>query len=550
MKRASSPTSGPSLFPRLVIALLVASCLTFVPRGAHAAAFESAVRGLASHDMDQVTKAVQILGGLGDPRALVVLQALDSDELRVAADGGVYIQDGSTLRDAVTGHPAKPTAVDSPIVDNEIRRALEPALSALKLGSPDVAVRRAAAVDIAKRPEDGLVPIVKKALATETDKEIRAMLGLSLAQVDLESKDSGRRLAAVKTVEDVGGVQLKGEIERLTDKNSDGSFVEPDPAVRAAAISALKSINRRIMMISAVADLFYGLSLGSVLLLAALGLAITFGLMGVINMAHGEMLMIGAYTTYVVQNLFIKYSPALLNWYLVLAIPAAFVVCLVVGMVLERGVIRFLYGRPLETLLATWGISLVLIQTVRVLFGAQNVTVANPDWLSGGWELLPNVVLPYSRIAVIGFAVLVVTFVSLLLTRTRLGLDVRAVTQNREMAAAMGIPTRRVDTWTFGLGSAVAGLGGVALSQLGNVGPELGQSYIIDSFMVVVLGGVGKLAGTIIGSFGLGLINKFLEPFAGAVLGKILVLVFVVLVIQKRPQGIFALKGRAAAESG
>ena len=274
--------------------------------------------------------------------------------------------------------------------------------------------------------------------------------------------------------------------------------------------------------------------------MAALGLAITFGLMGVINMAHGEMLMLGAYATYVMQRLFQGYAPEAFEWYLLAAIPTAFVTCAAIGVLLERSVIRFLYGRPLETLLATWGISLLLIQSVRLFFGAQNVEVANPAWLSGGVEVLYGVVLPYSRLAIIAFVVLVVALMWLLLQRTNLGLHVRAVTQNRPMASCMGIATSRVDMWTFGLGSGLAGLGGVALSQIGNVGPELGQSYIIDSFMVVVLGGVGNIAGTVLGGLGLGLINKFLEPVAGAVLGKIGVLIFIVLFIQRRPQGLFA----------
>jgi len=286
-----------------------------------------------------------------------------------------------------------------------------------------------------------------------------------------------------------------------------------------------------------------------VLILCALGLAITFGLMGVINMAHGEMMMIGAYTSFVVQNFFISNLPTHLDWYIAVAVPAAFVVSGAVGVLMERTVIRHLYGRPLETLLATWGISLLLIQTVRLIFGAQNVTVANPSWLSGGVEILPQVVLTYSRLAVIAFSVVVMLFVWVLMQKTRLGLEVRAVTQNRAMAAAMGISTRRVDMWTFGIGSGVAGLGGVALSQLSNVGPELGQGYIVDSFMVVVLGGVGKLAGTIAGGLGLGLVNKYLEPLAGAVLGKIFILGFIIVFIQRRPQGIFALKGRAAEVS-
>ncbi|HTQ02519.1 MAG TPA: urea ABC transporter permease subunit UrtB [Polyangiaceae bacterium] len=357
--------------------------------------------------------------------------------------------------------------------------------------------------------------------------------------------DAQRRLSAVELIRQNGSIDFKADLERMLGK-SGSPPTEKDPRVLAAAASALSSIDTRVMLMGMVGNLFYGLSLGSVLLLAALGLAITFGLMRVINMAHGEMLMIGAYTTYVVQNFFQKNLPNAFDWYIVAAVPAAFVVCFAVGAVLERTVIQFLYGRPLETLLATWGISLGLIQTVRLIFGAQNVTVANPSFLSGGYELFPGVVLTYSRIAVILFAVVVVAFVWLWMNKTPVGLRVRAVTQNREMAAAMGIATRRVDLGTFGLGSGIAGLGGVALSQLGNVGPELGQGYIVDSFMVVVLGGVGKIVGTIVGALGLGIVNKLLEPVAGAVLGKIVILGLIILFIQKRPQGIFALKGRAA----
>ncbi|WP_204376919.1 urea ABC transporter permease subunit UrtB [Aquitalea pelogenes] len=289
---------------------------------------------------------------------------------------------------------------------------------------------------------------------------------------------------------------------------------------------------------------FSGISLGSVLLLAALGLAITYGLLGVINMAHGEMLMIGAYASYVVQNLFRSWWPGAFDAYLLAALPVAFAVTFVIGMALERLIIRHLYGRPLETLLATWGISLMLIQAVRMLFGAQNVEVANPSWLSGGWEITPALTLPYNRLAIIAFVAGVLVLTWLLLNKTRLGLFVRAVTQNRRMADSVGVPTGKVDMLAFGLGSGIAGLGGVALSQIGNVGPELGQGYIVDSFMVVVLGGVGQLAGTVTGAMGLGIVNKILEPSLGAVLGKILILGFIILFIQKRPQGLFALKGR------
>jgi urea transport system permease protein len=387
--------------------------------------------------------------------------------------------------------------------------------------------------------------LLRSAWSREKSDQVRELLGLAVAQLDLSSPDPKHRIAALEVIRESGNIDFKADLERLVGKGGSPA-AEKDPAVLAAAQNALGAIESRVALIGMVGHLFYGVSLGSVLLLAALGLAITFGLMRVINMAHGEMLMIGAYTTYVVQNLFQAHAPAWFDWYLLVAVPAAFVVCFGVGVLLERTVIRFLYGRPLETLLATWGISLVLIQTVRLVFSAQNVAVSNPSWLEGGYQLLPGVVLTYSRIAVILFAVVVVAFVWLWMNKTPVGLRVRAVTQNREMAAAMGVSTWRVDLGTFGLGSGIAGLGGVALSQLGNVGPELGQGYIVDSFMVVVLGGVGKLVGTIVGALGLGLVNKLIEPAAGAVLGKILILALLILFIQKRPQGIFALKGRAA----
>ncbi|MFZ5464155.1 MAG: urea ABC transporter permease subunit UrtB, partial [Pseudomonadota bacterium] len=321
---------------------------------------------------------------------------------------------------------------------------------------------------------------------------------------------------------------------------------EPDTAVRQAAGQSLKAVERRLARAENIGRVFSGISLGSILLLAALGLAITYGVMGVINMAHGEFLMIGAYATFVVQGLFRAYAPAWLDAYVIAAVPAAFAAAALTGMALERLVIRHLYGRPLETLLATWGISLVLIQGARTLFGPQNVEVANPAWMSGGIELLPGVVLPWNRIAIIGFSVAVLALMWALLNLTRLGLFVRAVTQNRPMAGCVGVPTGRVDTLAFGLGAGIAGLGGVALSQIGNVGPDMGQGYIVDSFMVVVLGGVGQLAGAVWAALGLGVVTKFLEGWTGAVIAKIAVLAFIIVFIQKRPQGLFALKGRFA----
>jgi urea transport system permease protein len=308
---------------------------------------------------------------------------------------------------------------------------------------------------------------------------------------------------------------------------------------------ALKRVEQRLALWGVLGNVFQGVSLGSVLLLAAVGLAITFGVMGVINMAHGEMVMLGAYTTFVVQNLFRTYAPAASDFSVLVAIPAAFLFAGLVGIAIERGIIRFLYGRPLETLLATWGLSLILQQAVRTVFGPSNREVGNPPWMSGSLDLVGGLMLTYNRIWIIVFSLLVFALLTLLIRGTSFGLQMRAVTQNRRMAAAMGIRTGRVDALTFGLGSGIAGIAGVALSQIDNVSPNLGQSYIIDSFMVVVFGGVGNLWGTFVGALSLGLVNKFVEPYAGAVLGKILVLVAIILFIQKRPRGLFALKGRA-----
>ncbi len=521
-------------------------CLGATSTALGAGGYESKLGHLASDDFDSYVTAIGELGDEGDARALPILEALDAGFLRVDARGSWFkLQKGEPVPlEPATGKPQG--KLKSPPLNNQVRRVLGPALAQLRLSSPDASVRWKAADELSKRANESAIPMLKKALAKEQADDVKSVLALAIAKVNLSSQKAPERIEALQVIEEYGDVSFKSSLETMLQKRSGGGFGEPDPKVRAAAKDALSAINTRVFWINLAANSIYGLSLGSVLVLAALGLAITFGLMRVINMAHGEMIMLGAYSTYVVQNLFQSYLSEQFDYYLLAAIPVAFAVTALVGIALERGVIRFLYGRPLETLLATWGLSLMLIQAVRSIFGAQNVTVANPSWLSGGWELMPNVVLPYSRIGVVLFVVVVVAFVYFLLQRTPLGLHVRAVTQNREMAAGMGIPTRRVDTWTFALGSGVAGLGGVALSQLGNVGPELGQGYIVDSFMVVVVGGVGNIAGTVAGAMGLGILNKYLEPAFGAVLGKIFILVLLILFIQKRPQGLFALKGRAA----
>ena len=507
------------------------------------------VAALAADDSDAKVAAIAKLGALATPDALAVLDALKSERLQATPEGRVVIvDDAGKAIDAATGEAlaALPDGSDVITLNNRLRSALDAALAGTRLLSADPATRRAAANEVRQNARPEQLPLLEKALAAESDAGIRDVLTRAIATARLRSSDPAARLAAVDTLSASSESATRAALAAMLENGADGNPVEPDANVRSAISIALRSIDGRLTRSEWVGNVFYGASLASVLLLAALGLAITFGLMGIINMAHGELLMIGAYCTYVIQSLFRRYAPELIDWYVVAAIPAAFAASALVGMVLERSVIRWLYGRPLETLLATWGISLMLMQSVRSIFGSQNVEVANPSWMSGGVTVLGGLVLAYNRIVIIGFALFVVFLVWMLLNKTRLGLFVRAVTQNRRMAECVGVPSGRIDMLTFGLGSGIAGLGGVALSQLGNVGPDLGQSYIVDSFMVVVLGGVGQLAGTIIAALGLGELNKMLEPYAGAVLGKIAILVIIVLFIQKRPQGLFALKGRSA----
>jgi urea transport system permease protein len=525
-----------------VVAALAAATLLLAAAPAHADGdFEGAVVALAQAPDDGLTAAVERLGSVNDPRVLVVLQALRDGNLAVSATGHAFVRNASgAFVDAVSGAQLGTEATHEPAMDNSVRRVLSPLMARLELQASDPAVRLAAVDELAERAseEDGMA--LRAALEKEKTSSVRRSIVSALAELDLASDDPQRRLAAIDAIESFGAARFRPKLQAMVERRADGSHAEPDARVRASAERCLSRLNAKQTILGVVADVLYGMSTGSILLLCALGLAITFGLMRVINMAHGEMLMIGAYATYETQVFFKAHLPSHTSLYLVAAIPVALVTTMAVGALLERCVIRFLYGRPLETLLATYGLSLLLIQTVRSIFGAQNVAVENPQWLSGGTEIFEGVVLPYNRIAVVVFAGLVVTFVGYMLRGTSLGLRVRAVTQNRPMAACLGIRTARVDTWTFALGSGVGGLGGVALAQLGNVGPELGQSYIIDAFLVVVVGGVGKLVGSVVAAFGLGILNKLLEPIAGAVLGKIAVLLVVILVIQKRPQGLFA----------
>jgi urea transport system permease protein len=526
-------------------AIVLVLGLGFAPFAA--AALDAAlVAKLAFGSNDEKIAAIRTFVERGEAAAAPLLAALAEGQVQTSGERVLIVVD-ETATDAVTGEKlaSLPETRDDVIVNNRVRGAIANAVAALRLLAPQRDVRARAIKELETGANVAMLPLVKRALEKETDAELKSTLELIAATIQVKGGDKAARLEGIRALAASDSQGTRALLGAILLKDKAGQFVEPDAEIREAAAKSLKAVQGRLAWGERAGLLFAGVSLGSILLLAALGLAITYGLMGVINMAHGEMIMIGAYATYVVQNLFRAYAPGALDFYLIAAIPAAFVASALVGLELERSVIRFLYGRPLETLLATWGISLMLIQAVRTTFGAQNVQVENPSWMSGGIDLMADVVLPWNRIMIIGFAALVVVAISLLLTRTRLGLFVRGVTQNRAMASCVGVPTGRVDTWAFGLGTGVAGLAGCAVSQIGNVGPELGQSYIVDSFMVVVFGGVGQLAGTVVAALGLGFVNKLLESWSGAVIAKIAVLVFIVLFIQKRPQGLFALKGRA-----
>ena len=512
---------------------------------AHALTPQEAL-AFAEGDTTERIEVMERLLASGDERAEALIRAMAREAVQVRGEQ-VLIVDGEDAIDAVTGEPVSADGASGAMINNRFRGALQRALAGLDLLGDDVSRQREAALrlrtSLFNSPDESQLALVDNALspqhAAQLDPRARSTLEDARAALWLTSHDPAQRLAAAEALADVGQTIVRSLLARQLE-------AETDAAVKAALTKSLARVDSALVRSDVAGQVFTGISLGSILLLAALGLAITYGLMGVINMAHGELIMIGAYATYVVQGLFRQYLPGAFEWYLLAALPVAFLASALVGAVMERGVIRWLYGRPLETLLATWGLSLVLMQGVRSLFGAQNVAVENPGWMSGGVVVMGNLTLPWNRVIIIAFAVVVLVSVALLISRTRLGLFVRGVTQNRPIASCMGVNTARIDTYAFALGSGIAGLAGAALSQVGNVGPDLGQSYIIDSFMVVVLGGVGQLAGTVYAALGLGLLNKFIEGWAGAVLAKIAVLVFIIVFIQKRPQGIFALKGRQA----
>ena len=483
----------------------------------------------------------------GDSAALPLLDLIEEGLLRVRREDNrlfkaVKADKNYSLSNPLTGE-AHGTATKRDLkkvrVNNRIRRALASARGTLTLLSDDPGTRLSAAQAVFTARDASALETLQQAITNETDEEILTALQQAEAAIILEnSDDEARRIAAIGTIVNRGDEDAQSLLLKIVD-SSDGT-------VKNAAAAGAEAVRGRLSLLGFVQNIWFGISLGSVLLLAAIGLAITFGVMGVINMAHGELVMLGAYTTFVIQQVFRSYFPEAMDYSLLIALPAAFLVAGAVGVVIERSVIQFLYGRALETLLATWGVSLILQQTIRSIFGPSNVEVSTPSWMSGTVSLTAGLPLTLNRIWIVVFTIVVFAVLTLVIKRSTFGLQMRAVTQNRRMANSVGIRSNWVDAMTFGLGSGVAGIAGVALSQISNVSPNLGQSYIIDSFLVVVFGGVGNLWGTLVGAMSLGIGNKFLEPWAGAVLAKIFILVAVILFIQRRPRGLFAQRGRAA----
>lgn len=512
-------------------------------------------KSLSVKSYSKKIEVVQKLVQTGEPDAAIILQALLDGKLFFTAKERAPVLAQKSNNDYALSDPftneqlgtVQKIGLKKIRINNRVRQILKAGLARLNLSHPDPEHRINAAKSLFKSLDGNLLAPLIELARTEEDSRVKEAFQRTAAALILlygESVDS--RIEAVELLKETSGPDVKSLLLIVDRKfQTEPGYEDPTNSLVVAVKSALKSVERQLENFGMIESLFQGISLSSVLLLAAIGLAITFGVMGVINMAHGEMVMIGAYTTYVIQEICRTSFPGFFDYSLILAIPMAFLVSGTFGIIIERSVIRFLYGRPLETLLATWGISLLLQQLVRTVFGATNKEVGSPQWLSGAWEVTAGLSFTYNRIAIIFFALFVLGALMLVLKKTLFGLQMRAVTQNRQMARSMGIKSSRIDAMTFGLGSGVAGMAGVALSQVDNVSPNLGQAYIIDSFMVVVFGGVGNLWGTLVGAGSLGIANKFLEPYSGAVLAKIFVLVAIILFIQKRPRGLFALKGRS-----
>ena len=531
-----------------IFSMLAVMPATVIASDAH---FSTLLDGLKQKSFSKKSAVIDQLEEVGDERVLKIFQYMIEGKLYYGKSEPVRFvfavnhENGFSVVDVLNGESLGVVGkreIKKIKVNNKLRGQLRMAIAKLSLNNQDPNLRRDAVRSMFKNMDAASVQLLTERFTLEGEAKVRSAIEVGIALFDLESADKQVRLTAVDTLGDSLEPTARAALLPLVLKDEAGNYRLQERDVLTAAIKAVARIDAKLEYNNWAETIYFGLSLGSVLLLAAIGLAITFGVMGVINMAHGELIMIGAYTTYVVQLL----MPNHIEYSLLVAIPSAFLMAGLIGIAIERGVIRFLYGRPLETLLATFGISLILQQLVRTVFSPLNRSVETPEWMSGAFEVNSALALTYSRFYIIIFSLLVFAALLLILKKTSLGLHVRAVSQNRTMARAMGIRSGWVDAMTFGLGSGIAGIAGVALSQLTNVGPNMGQAYIIDSFMVVVFGGVGNLWGTLVAAMSLGVINKVLEPWAGAVLAKIIVLIFIILFIQKKPRGLFPQRGRAA----
>lgn len=527
--------------------LLCMLCLMLSPF-AQADNFESVAPGLITNSNKEKAAVIEKLAAIDDDRTLLALKSLLNAKLYYTKEEeklvvlGKESKQGVEITDLYSGEDlglVKERSLRKIRINNSLRRVLRSNIAQLELSSKNPDLRLKSANNLAKTPDPELRDLIYTAVQAETKPKIKHAMQVALALIDVSSSNQAERMLAVDVLASSVEPEAVAALNRVAAKDDSGNFTEQNKELALRAEQHLSSVNAKLKLYKVMEDLIFGLALGAILLLAAIGLAITFGVMGVINMAHGEMIMLGAYTTFAIQQLF----PDLISVSLFMAIPAAFLVSGSVGVLIERLVIRHMYGRPLDTLLATFGISLILQQSVR-MYSSNNVAVISPEWISGFWQINGAMAVTYNRLYILLFSLMVLGLLALILKKTMMGLQMRAVTQNRAMANSMGIKSSWVDALTFGLGSGIAGIAGVALSQFTNVGPNLGQGYIIDSFMVVVFGGVGNLLGTFFGAMSLGVANKFLEPYTGAVIGKILVLVFIILFIQWRPRGLFALKGR------
>jgi urea transport system permease protein len=532
----------PNFLTAIVVVLVVFMCAA--APFARAQTIDETLARFATDRFPDTARAVEEIARSGHPMSLEIVEALADGKLAWRpSDRRLYVvgADGGT-RAAETGK-AEPDSDAAGLrrvrVNNPVRQTIAAALGVLRLNAADPAQRRAAAAAIMQSRDATQAPALEAALGRERDPRVATAITAALAALRIvdATQPESVRLAAIDTLAERGGRDALVLLRAIP--------ADAPAALRARAERAAAGVEQHLAILSGIQNLFFGLSLGSVLLLAAIGLAITFGVMGIINMAHGEMVMLGAYTTFAVQEVLRAHAPSLFDWSLLFALPLAFIVSGSVGIAIERTIIRYLYGRPLETLLATWGVSLVLQQAVRTIFGSSNREVGNPSFMTGSFDLF-GIALTWSRLWIVVFTIAVFAILLFVIRYTDFGLRMRAVVQNRAMAGSVGIRTNWIDALTFGLGSGIAGIAGVALSQIDNVSPNLGQGYIIDSFMVVVFGGVGSLWGTLVAALSLGVANKLLEPVAGAVLGKIAILVFIILFIQKRPRGLFAQKGRTA----